>query len=150
MKLIKSFISIICLAFLTAGCATWNKWFGGDSEIDSTANASISKGKSPVTGANTSAINNNGTSGDDLVRFSENPNIGTFNERRYKRATRKSLEEDNDVGSRAGSLWNTEGPSSYLFTQNKLHREGDLLNIKLEGNAKTQMETKIQVIKKNY
>jgi flagellar L-ring protein precursor FlgH len=35
-----------------------------------------------------------------------------------------------------------------LFTQNKLHREGDLLNVKLEGSAKTQMDTKIQVIKK--
>lgn len=81
------------------------------------------------------------------LRFSENPNIGSFNDRRYRRVTRKSLEEESDVGSRAGSLWNTEGPSSYLFTQNKLHREGDLLNIKVEGNAKTQVDAKIQVIK---
>jgi flagellar L-ring protein precursor FlgH len=85
---------------------------------------------------------------DDLVRFSENPNIGSFNDRRYRRVTRKSLEEESDVGSHAGSLWNTEGPSSYLFTQNKLHREGDLLTVKLEGNAKTQVDTKIQVLKK--
>lgn len=84
----------------------------------------------------------------DPLRFSENPNIGAFNERRYRRMTRKTLEEESDVGSRAGSLWNTEGPSSYLFTQNKLHREGDLLNIKMEGNAKTQIDSKIQVIKK--
>lgn len=86
--------------------------------------------------------------GEEAIRFSENPNIGAFNERRYRRVTRKSLEEESDVGSRAGSLWSTEGPSSYLFTQNKLHREGDLLNVKIEGNAKTQVDTKIQVIKK--
>jgi flagellar L-ring protein precursor FlgH len=86
--------------------------------------------------------------GEEPIRFSENPNIGAFNERRYRRVTRKSIEEESEVGSRAGSLWNTEGPSSYLFTQNKLHREGDLLNIKIEGNAKTQVDTKIQVIKK--
>lgn len=85
---------------------------------------------------------------EDVLRFSENPNIGSFNERRYRRVTRKSLEEENEVGSRAGSLWNTDGPSSYLFTQNKLHREGDLLNIKLEGTAKSQIDTKVQVIKK--
>lgn len=80
------------------------------------------------------------------IRFSENPNIGSFNERRYRRVTRKSLEEENEVGSRAGSLWNTEGPGSYLFTQNKVHREGDLLNVKLEGTAKNQVDTKIKVI----
>lgn len=85
---------------------------------------------------------------DEQIRFSENPNIGSFNDRRYHRVTRKTLEDDSDVGSRAGSLWNTEGPSAYLFTQNKLHREGDLLAIKIEGNAKTQIDTKIQVIKK--
>lgn len=85
---------------------------------------------------------------DDQVRFSENPNIGAFNERRYRRVTRKSLEEESEVGSRAGSLWNTEAPSSYLFSQNKLHREGDLLSVKVEGNAKGQVDAKIQVIKK--
>lgn len=117
----------IMLAF--TGCATWNKWMGNESE-------KLIPVVSPPTPV------------DETLRFSENPNIGTFNERRYKRATRKSLEEESDVGSRAGSLWNTEGPSSYLFTQNKVHREGDLLTVKLEGNAKSQMESKIQVIKK--
>lgn len=111
------------------GCATWNKWMGNEPE----KSAPVVPVPPPV---------------DETLRFSENPNIGTFNERRYKRATRKSLEEESDVGSRAGSLWNTEGPSSYLFTQNKVHREGDLLTVKLEGNAKSQMESKIQVIKK--
>lgn len=87
-------------------------------------------------------------SADNTLRFSENPNIGAFNDRRYRRVTRKSLEEESEVGSRAGSLWNTEGPSSYLFSQNKLHREGDLLKVKIEGSAKNQVDTKIRVIKK--
>lgn len=130
-----SWLSLIVMMsgmmLLTGGCATWKKWMGDEAE-NSTPVAQ-QPAPPPV---------------DEALRFSENPNIGTFNERRYKRATRKSLEEDSDVGSRAGSLWNTEGPSSYLFTQNKVHREGDLLNVKLEGNAKAQMDSKIQVIKK--
>lgn len=130
-----SFFSLITMlggvVLFTGGCATWNKWMGNEPE--NTTPLVQQPTPPPV---------------DENLRFSENPNIGTFNERRYKRATRKSLEEDSDVGSRAGSLWNNEGPSSYLFTQNKVHREGDLLNVKLEGNAKSQMDSKIQVIKK--
>jgi len=129
-NLLLSISTILILLNFSIGCTTLKKWMGDDDETTPVAQIPVA----PVV--------------DETIRFSENPNIGTFNDRRYKRATRKTIEEDSDVGSRAGSLWNTEGPSSYLFTQNKLHREGDLLNIKLEGNAKTQMETKIQVVKK--
>lgn len=121
-----------------SSCASIKKWWNND-ENDAAKNSMPNTIPVPPVVAQPP---------DDTIRFSENPNVGTFNERRYRRATRKSIEEDSDVGSRAGSLWNTEGPSSYLFTQNKLHREGDLLNIKIEGNAKNQMETKINVIKK--
>lgn len=84
----------------------------------------------------------------EYVKFSENPNVGTFSDRKYRRATRKSLEDESEVHSHAGSLWNNEGQSAYLFTQNKARKEGDLLNVKLEGSAKSQVETKVQVIKK--
>lgn len=126
-----SLIVVMGCMVLSTGCATWKKWMGDEPE--NSMPLAQQPQPPPV---------------DETLRFSENPNIGTFNERRYKRATRKSLEEDSDVGSRAGSLWNTEGTSAYLFTQNKVHREGDLLNVKLEGNAKAQMDSKIQVIKK--
>lgn len=82
------------------------------------------------------------------MKFSENPNVGTFNEKKYWRSTRKSLEDENEVHSRAGSLWNTEGQGAFLFTQNKSRREGDLLNVKLEGSGKSQVDTKIKIIKK--
>ncbi len=125
---------LISLMVTQTGCASW---WGKDESASQTG---------PV--ATKTQPEKKLVDGEEPIRFSENPNIGAFNERRYRRVTRKSIEEESDVGSRAGSLWNTEGPSSYLFTQNKLHREGDLLNIKIEGNAKTQVDTKIQVIKK--
>lgn len=84
----------------------------------------------------------------DSVRFSDNPNVGAFSDKKYKRSTRKTLEDESEVHSRAGSLWNNEGQSAYLFTQNKSRREGDLLNVKLEGSGKSQVETKVGVIKK--
>jgi flagellar L-ring protein precursor FlgH len=84
----------------------------------------------------------------DTVKFSDNPNLGTFNDKKYRRSTRKTLEDENEVHSRAGSLWNTEGQGAFLFTQNKARREGDLLNVKLEGAGKSQVETKIKIIKK--
>ncbi len=126
---------ILCgfLSLFLCHCASIKKWWSGDNNENVVVAPPVLPPPAPV---------------DETIRFSENPNVGTFNDRRYKRSTRKSLEEESDVGSRAGSLWNTEGPSAYLFTQNKLHREGDLLNVKLEGNARSQMETKIGVIKK--
>jgi flagellar L-ring protein precursor FlgH len=84
----------------------------------------------------------------EIIKFSENPNVGTFNEKKYRRSTRKSLEDENEVHSQAGSLWNTEGQGAFLFTQNKARREGDLLTVKLEGSGKSQVETKIKIIKK--
>jgi flagellar L-ring protein precursor FlgH len=131
MKLWLLFFTLVALVAGT-GCSTLTKIF------DSSPNENSVQSKSG--GAPSMQ--------DEPLRFSDNPNIGAFNDRRYRRMTRKSIEEESDVGSRAGSLWNTEGPSSYLFSQNKVHREGDLLELKLEGNAKTQVETKIQVIKK--
>lgn len=85
---------------------------------------------------------------DRPVRFSENPNVGVFNAKKYKRTTRQSMEEESELGSRAGSLWSPEGQTAYLFTQNQSRREGDILSVKLDGTAKTQVETKVGVIKK--
>ena len=41
-----------------------------------------------------------------------------------------------------------DGQGSYLFAQNKMRKEGDLLNVKLDGPAQKQVETKVSVIKK--
>ncbi|MEN0058184.1 MAG: flagellar basal body L-ring protein FlgH [Bdellovibrio sp.] len=81
-------------------------------------------------------------------RYSDNTNLGVPTDRQYKRMTRNRLEEESDLGSNAGSTWVMEGQGSYLFAQNKTRMEGDLLNVKLDGPAMKQVETKVSVIKK--
>jgi flagellar L-ring protein precursor FlgH len=82
------------------------------------------------------------------VRYSENPQMTAPSNRQYKRMTKNRMEEEADLGSQAGSMWIMDGQASYLFTQNKTRRDGDVLNVKLEGPAQKQVETKVKVIKK--
>lgn len=81
-------------------------------------------------------------------RYSENPQMNVPANRQYKRMTKSRMEEESDLGSQAGSMWVSEGQTSYLFVQNKSRREGDALNVRLEGPALKQVETKVGVIKK--
>lgn len=81
-------------------------------------------------------------------RYSENPQMGVPSNRQYRRMTKNRMEEEAELHSQAGSMWVNEGQGSYLFVQNKARREGDLLNVKLEGAALRQVETKVGVIKK--
>ncbi len=83
-----------------------------------------------------------------FVKFSENPAVLAPSARQYRRMTRSKMEEESDLGSQAGSMWVGEGQGAYLFSQNKTRREGDLLNVKLEGAGQKQVETKVSVIKK--
>lgn len=82
------------------------------------------------------------------LRYSENPQVAAPGNRQYKKMTKNRMEEEADIGSQAGSMWMMDGQSSYLFTQNKTRKEGDVLNVKLEGSAQKQVETKVKVIKK--
>lgn len=82
------------------------------------------------------------------ARYSENSQMTAPTNRQYKKMTKNRMEEESDVGSQAGSMWIMDGQSSYLFTQNKTRRDGDILNVKLEGPAQKQVETKVRVIKK--
>ncbi len=82
------------------------------------------------------------------VKFSENPAVMAPTNRQYRRMTRSKMEEESELGSQAGSMWVGEGQGAYLFAQNKTRKEGDLLNVKLEGAAQKQVETKVSVIKK--
>jgi flagellar L-ring protein precursor FlgH len=82
------------------------------------------------------------------VRYSENPQVGIPGNRQYKKMTKTRMEEEAELQSNAGSMWQMDGQSSYLFIQNKTRREGDVLNVKLEGAAQKQVETKVKVIKK--
>lgn len=81
-------------------------------------------------------------------RYSDNQNMGVPTDRQYKRMTRNRLEDESELGATAGSAWVMEGQGAYLFAQNKMRKEGDLLNVKLDGSAMKQVETKVSVIKK--
>lgn len=81
-------------------------------------------------------------------KYSESPQMPAPVDREYRRVTRAKLEEESNLQSGAGSLWVMDGQQSYLFAQNKIRREGDILSIKLEGQAQKQVETKVAVIKK--
>jgi len=86
--------------------------------------------------------------GEQITKYSENPNVLDVSNRNYHRMTRNRMEEEAQLNPEAGSMWVPEGQGSYLFAQNKTRREGDLLNVKIEGSAQKQIETKVAVIKK--
>jgi flagellar L-ring protein precursor FlgH len=81
------------------------------------------------------------------AKYSDNQNMAVQTDRQYKRMNRHRMEEESDLGQAAGSTWVMEGQGAYLFAQNKMRTEGDLLNVKLDGPALKQVETKVSVIK---
>ncbi len=119
---------IISMVFLS-GCATVNDFW------------------TRLTGKGPETIVTQDTDGGS-VRYSENPQMSVPSNRQYKRMTRSRMEEESDLGAQAGSMWVMEGQGAYLFAQNKSRREGDVLNVKLDGPSLKQVETKVNVIKK--
>ena len=81
-------------------------------------------------------------------KFSQNPNMPYRVPRQYRRMTQEKMEREAELGSDSGSLWTMEGQSGYLFSQNRLRRVGDLINIKLDGSAEQSLQTKVDVITK--
>lgn len=129
MRRNKIILSILSIQFFVTGCATLNNYW---------AKLNGSKEQAVVT------EDSDGPS----IRYSENPQISVPTNRQYKRTTRSRLEDESDLGSQAGSMWVMEGQGAYLFAQNKIRREGDVLNVKLDGPSLKQIETKVGVIKK--
>lgn len=80
------------------------------------------------------------------ARFSENENMRVNTDRQYRKMNRSRFEEQAELGADAGSLWVMEGQGAYLFSQNQIRVVGDLLNVRIEGGAKSQLQTKIRVI----
>jgi len=81
-------------------------------------------------------------------RFSENESVRAPAERQYRRMSRQRFEEEAEVSANAGSLWVMEGQGSYLFAQNTTRLVGDPLNVRIEGNPRSQLQTKTRVIAK--
>lgn len=127
-SLFVQFISLAALVFVTAGCATMKDlWASLDGKKEETPTLENIK---------------------STPRYSDNQNMGVPTNRQYKRMTKNRMEEESDLGATAGSTWVMEGQGAYLFAQNKMRKEGDLLNVKLDGPALKQVETKVSVIKK--
>lgn len=85
---------------------------------------------------------------DSLIKFSDQQNVLNTSNRQYRKMTRQKLEEESELHAQAGSMWVMEGQGAYLFAQNKTRKEGDLLNVKLDGSALKQVDTKVSVIRK--
>lgn len=119
-------MKIIYLIFfvLLASCSTWNNLMEKDPQVSSSEPKELGP------------------------RFSETNQMPSGIDRNYKRMTRSKMEEESELQSGAGSLWVMEGQQSYLFAQNKTRKEGDIVNIKIEGAAMKQVETKVSVIRK--
>lgn len=116
------------LVVMASGCATMNDFL---KSFDESAQPGASLGNLK-----------------SAARYSDNQNLGVPTDRQYKRMTRNRLEDESDLGATAGSAWVMEGQGAYLFAQNKMRKEGDLLSVKLDGSAMKQVETKVSVIKK--
>ncbi len=85
---------------------------------------------------------------DSPVRYSDSPQMSSGAERKYKGMNRSQMEEDAELQAQAGSMWMMEGQTSYLFVPNRARKEGDSVQVKLEGAGQKQVETKVVVIKK--
>lgn len=84
-----------------------------------------------------------------LTKFSDNENVrAPGSERQYKRMNRQKFEEEAELRADAGSLWVMEGQGAYLFSQNRIRQIGDLLNVRIEGGPRSQLQTKVKVISK--
>ena len=130
MRILKNIVlpvSLMLCAVMFTGCATMNDLLSSFDQKDE--NPPLEKIKT-------------------APRYSDNQNMGVPTDLQYKRMTRNRMEDESELGANAGSAWVMEGQGSYLFAQNKMRRDGDLLNVKLEGPAMKQIETKVSVIKK--
>jgi len=74
--------------------------------------------------------------------------MGKIKKKNYRKVTRKTLEEESELGEGSGSLWISRGQGAYLFHQNTKRLIGDIINIEIDGQPKKQIETKVKVIEK--
>jgi flagellar L-ring protein FlgH len=89
--------------------------------------------------------------GDDrprLTKYSDQENLRYQSDRKYRRMNKNKFEDEAELNAQAGSLWVMEGQGAYLFAQNQTRMMGDLLNVKIEGNPRSQLSSKTKVISK--
>lgn len=84
----------------------------------------------------------------EAVTYSRQKQLPQAEWRQYQRMTKDRLEKENELYAHSGSLWVMEGQTGYLFAQNKMRKEGDILPVTLEGPLLDQVRQKIKTIKK--
>jgi flagellar L-ring protein precursor FlgH len=120
---IRSAFILVSISFALSGCASLSKaWKGLLGHEDD-----------PIAKVNT-------------PRFSDQDTVKVSDNKQYRRMNRQRFEEEADVKADAGSLWVMEGQGAYLFSQNQMRMVGDLLNVKIDGAPRTQLQTKTKVI----
>lgn len=121
MRIIRSLLLVFMASHLLLGCASFGKslkgFLGGDTE---------------------KKVTKSGVSQQAVGKIDKNKN--------YKRVNHESLQEESRLGAGSGSLWIERGQGAYLFAQNTNRLVGDLVNVEIEGQAKKQIETKVNVI----
>lgn len=83
-----------------------------------------------------------------VATYSDQGNLPFDSDRKYRRMNRNKFEDEAEMGAQAGSLWVMEGQGAYLFAQNQTRMMGDLLNVRMEGNPRSQLSSKVKVISK--
>ncbi len=89
--------------------------------------------------------------GDDkpkVTKYSDQENLRFQSDRKYRRMNKNKFEDEAEVNAQAGSLWVMEGQGAYLFAQNQTRVMGDLLNVRIEGNPRSQLSSKTKIISK--
>ena len=100
-------------------------------------------------GGKTNASSANSVGSMKSIRgFKNSGNVRIGPDRKYNRMTKKKLRETSALSERSGSLWVMEGQGAYLFSQNIIRMIGDSIAIKIEGDPKQQLESKVKIIKK--
>lgn len=127
---------LLFFAVFISSCAMMDKIF------DSKENSTTAQNATAPTSA-TSDVKKDAP----LVKYSENSNMAPPTDRNYRAMTRARMEEESELNAQAGSMWMMEGQTSYLFTQNKIRREGDSMSLKLEGAGMKQVENKVSIIR---
>lgn len=127
MKTLIQLVALMLLSLHLTGCASfakkWKALISGDSE----PTVAQTQAQKPST-------------------YSEQTDLTPPVYRKYRRTTKREFEDQAQVDSRAGSLWVMEGQGSYLFAQNVVRMIGDPIAINLEGEPRTQLAKKAEVI----
>lgn len=106
------------------------------------------KSSSKTTGSRPISSKAAGVGGYRHQSFKNTPRFQTGPMRKYKRMTKEKLKEESQLTDRTGSLWVMEGQGAYLFSQNIIRMIGDSINVRIVGDPKQQLESKVSVIKR--